>query len=217
MVNYIFYAYLAILFVSFIVSVISTRFNRQLPFHIKLLPWFLLFTFVIENVGFRLPYGKHFWIFNLYNLLEFSFYSFLLYNMVQNKRWKRLYKYMMYVFFVGASLNMIFGQGLNEFDSMNFFFSALLLVAFSIVYMNEMFGRKDIDSLATEYSFWIAASILLFHSCSIPVLLPVSFEVLIFQLTIVSWFLNLLNCVVYSMFIVAFLCPFFTSKQHIGE
>jgi len=44
----LFKVYLLLLFICFIIGVISIYKNRNVPFYLKLVPWFILITFAAE-------------------------------------------------------------------------------------------------------------------------------------------------------------------------
>src|SRR5687767_11227651 len=91
----LFNIYLAVLFICFITSVVFAYYNRQAPLYLKLFPWFIFITFVVEIIVEYLAFtvrNKNA-VYNFYSVLEFTFLVFLIYNCIPNTRMGRIVVY----------------------------------------------------------------------------------------------------------------------------
>src|SRR5688500_12101345 len=178
MIRTLFNAYLFLLIVCFITGIICTwRFKRTF-LSIKLLPWFILVTFISEMIGllWKKKFGSNHCVYNVYQVCQFSFFSFTLYQMIGNNRIKKFMVYISAVYSVLDIVNLCFLQGIHQLNTINYYTAAVLISFFSGYALSELFRKAGIYNPLKTPSFWVASSILVLNSCMIPLLLPVTFS-----------------------------------------
>jgi hypothetical protein len=208
MILYFFGAYLVLLLCCAITGFYSTRRIDKTFLPLRLLPWFLLLTLINEIIAliWAMRYGTNHWIYNIYLIIQVSFYSYLLRWMIESRRMKKLLTGVLLVYPVLATINIGFIQGIGKMNSLNFFTGAIFLAFSSGYALNEMF-RKDVAGRPfINPLFWIAGSILVMETAMIPVLLPPYFDLPLTRLEaeIIIFLDSLVNFITYPMFLVAF-------------
>lgn len=152
--------------------------------------------------------GGSYFIYNIYVIFQFSFYSYMLVQMIESKRMKQLLTCLAIVYPVFAIPNITVIQGMHTFNTLNFLIGAVILSFFSGYSLNEQFKINIASNPFKKPYFWIASSILVLQTALVPLLLPPYFDLHLskVELRLISILLNLINLIVYSMFIVAFRC-----------
>jgi hypothetical protein len=187
----------------------SLIFRRNSPKYLKVFPFFLLVTVIIEIIGWRLVVNgiNATLLYNLFTTLEFEFYLFLLYNIIQNPRFRKviLYCICFYPVLVIANISLI---QVNTFHSITYAFGCLLIVTVCIYYFLELFQYSKSIDLKREPAFWMCSGLLFFYCCSFPLfgLLNFIHDVSGVIMRNLASIVMILNILLYSAFIVAFLC-----------
>jgi hypothetical protein len=206
----LFNIYLAVLFICFITGVVSVYYNRKAPLYLKLFPWFILITFVVEKVAIYLAYTtrNNNAVYNFYSILEFAFFVFLIYNCIQNKRIRRVIVFTACLFLPFMLANIFFIKGIHHFETITFLPGSGLLILFSSACLYELFFKSSVKTPFKEPAFWIAVGILLFRSCTAPLFLVQGFgkQFTFKQLLLIGQFIIIINLIYYSLFTIAFLC-----------
>lgn len=204
----LFIIYLILLTICFVIGFVALFLNKRSPLHIKLFPWFIFITWVVEvNVKYWLAkYTTQFYTF--FTVLDFIFFSFLLHQIVQNKKVKRVIVYATYGFLPAILINIFFVAGINRFHTLTFIIGCALLAFFSAYYLYELILKNPAVKPFTEASFWIVSGILLWHSCAAPILLTMEFlhQFSNVDLNSLNIFFTCINYLYYTLFNIAFLC-----------
>src|SRR5258706_12184834 len=93
------------------------RFNREEPL-LKTLPFFLLLTIFVEcTTPFHLIHfhGNNSWFFNIFTTLEFLYYSFIFYKILERLSVKKIVLSTAIVFLVFTCINIFFIHGFRRF------------------------------------------------------------------------------------------------------
>jgi hypothetical protein len=205
----LFYISLLSIAVSLLAS-LSVYFQRKDEFYLRMFPPFLLLTLLIEsNSMFGLVSRKYTTpMYNVFSIIEFIFYIFILGLIVKNVRAKRLIKYVVLVFGILAVGNIIFFQKISGFPSLNHAAGCLLIVAICIYYFFELFQISQSVPLVRQPSFWICSGLLFFYCCSFPIFTAINLLRTLppFTIKTLVTIISILNVLLYSSFTIAFLC-----------
>lgn len=199
------------LFIQLISLLVSSSllFRRNIPKYLKLFPFFLLLTVIIEIIGWQLvDRGINTAIlYNLFTTFEFEFYLFLLYNIIQSPKAKRTILYCICAYPLLVAVNICFIQ-VNAFHSITYALGCLLIVAVCIYYFFELFQLPKSVDLKKEPAFWICSGLLFFYCCSFPLFALSNYlhSVSVIILRNLASVVTILNVLLYTSFIVAFLC-----------
>jgi hypothetical protein len=196
--------------VASIIAGLSGYFQKEVPRYLKLFPLFLVLTLSVECYGFWLAYYKknNIVLYNVYAILNFSFYLFVLKEVITTPRIKKIIFYAILGFIFFALYNIIFFQHLHNWNSVNYMFGCLLVVAFCIYFFYELFRKPKSTKLSKEPAFWICSGLLFFYCSSFPFLGLNNFLQNIPSILMrnLGYILTVLNILLYTLFTIAFLC-----------
>jgi len=206
---YLSFAYVFCILIGFLAS-LSLYFQRKGDAYLKLFPPFLLITLLVECASmFGMVKGKAiFAMYNFFSILEFSFYFFLLREIIKSVLIKRIVRFIIWLYALLALGNLIFIQKIYGFPSLTYAFGCLLIVAICIYYFFELFQLSHSVTLVRQPAFWICSGLLFFYCCSFPIFAPMNLTKALppFIFRNFGAIINLLNVLLYSSFTIAFLC-----------
>lgn len=201
---------------SFLAS-LSMAFRRDAPPYLRFFSLFLLATGIVELTASYLFVHRrnNIVMYNLFSVVEFLFYFFVLYQAIHNRKAKRIVFHISWIYLLLCSINMAFVQKIIAFHSMTYALGCLLIAAVSIYYFLELFQLEHSVNLAREPAFWICSGLLFYYACSFPIIAFSNFlnnlpGVILRNLATI---VNLLNVFLYSAFTVAFLCTIRVRKS----
>lgn len=208
MIRTLFNAYLCLLVVCSVTGIISTWRLKKVTSPIKLLPWFILVTFIDEIIAsqWAIKYGSNHWVYNIYQVIQIGFFSYTLCRIIENNRMKKLLIYVASAFVICAVTNLCFIQGIHSFNSINYYTGAIIAAFFSGYSLSEVFNNTGKGNSFKKPAFWIAASILLSNTCMIPLIMAVAFYIHFTGAQLRIWFIMVttVNFIAYCMFMLAF-------------
>lgn len=203
--------YVKFIFISFIASIIGlvlVKENRKRP--LVLFPFLLLATLGMEYYGTQSS-GKNennILIYNLFTLFEFIFYLVFFWYIFKSMAVKKVLFIVITVYLACALLNIFFFQGVKGFHSYTYILGCMLIVIFSITYFYLLFRLPESISLLRNPNFWIVTALMFYYTCSFSLYGLTNFfiqkigsygKLLIF-------IGDLLNDLLYGLFIIGFLC-----------
>ncbi|RYE43464.1 MAG: hypothetical protein EOP48_22900 [Sphingobacteriales bacterium] len=201
--------YIFFIGISFIASAINTFKNPVDKLYLKAFPFYLGITFIIESVGnYRWSRGlttDH--LYSFFGVFEFLFYSFILHQSLHSKKARLMVQVLMVLYPVVVLLNVLFIQ-IEGFHSITYALGCLIIVSMCIYYFLELFQSPNSIELTREPAFWICTALLFFYCCTFPIFSLTNFIRNLPKVIInnISALLNLMNCLLYSLFTIAFLC-----------
>jgi len=200
--------YLIVLFICFCIGLGSVYYNRNVPLRLKVFPWFIFLTFVVELIAKWSTIPQQAVIYNVFTVFEFVFLFYMLYGFLAHKWIKRSLFYVNFVYPIGALINVFFIHGVYQFHTNTFLIGSVLLIFFSSYYLYELFFKKKNMKPFEHPYFWVALGILLFYSCTASMVLTFDSWQLFSPADrkLVNSILLYINMVYYSLFAIAFLC-----------
>jgi hypothetical protein len=216
MIRPLYVLYLVLLIVCTVTGIICTRRLKFKFSPIKLLPWFILLTLISELTAlwFAVKFGNNHKIYNVYQVVQFGFFSYILTLMTGNKGVRKLLIVLSALFTVFAILNLAIIQGMAQFNTVNYFGGAVIVSFFSGYSLSELFKKAVTGSPFKMPPFWIGSSILVLNSCMIPLLLPATLGLHFTpgETHILYILIMLVNYISYTMFTIAFLNSYKNNK-----
>jgi hypothetical protein len=200
--------YIYFIIVSFLAS-IGAYFKKEAAY-LRLFPFFLLISIIIEISGYLIAEkgGDTNLLYNCFSIFEFVFYFFVLHEIIQNTRAKKIIFHAAWIYVILVILNFIFVQKITGFASMTYALGCLVIVAICIFYFLELFQLSQSVDLLRQPAFWICSGLLFFYVCTFPIFGLAnylrSFPAIITGN--LAGIINLLNVFLYSSFTIAFLC-----------
>jgi hypothetical protein len=179
------------------------------------LRWFIPFLFfivLIELTGRYLPYvlrQPNAWLYNLSVPFEYLFYSFIFllhYNRIINKM---IVKGFLVLFTAYAIISILFITGIYTFNVHFLIIGSFFMIVFCILYLFELYNAEQEYSIWGYPMFWVTAGILLFNAGEFSYNLLSEYLIdkdIDYTLKIFRSINNKLILVLYSSFIIAFIC-----------
>ena len=193
---------------AFIVSILTWRYLKGTAF--SLFPFFLFFIVFVELAGTYMAWVLHLrnsWLFNISTTLEFVFYAYLFSLHLRNPASKKLARRFMVVYPVLVLLNLLFIQGFTQFHSYTVVLGNMFMIVLCCLFFHELLLHPLEGELRREPMFWIGTGILFFQLGDLT--FDLLFNLLKNDATGKGFFLSINNnliLILYSCFIIAFLC-----------
>lgn len=213
---YITHIYMIPVFISAIYGLKSFRFNWPAPY--KTFSILLLCVLLIETFAFAWPYfptirnwpysGSNFWIYNLGLIPQYALYLAVYYSVMKSattRKWMLIIGIPLILF---IPVNFLFIQSIHIANNFSILLLQVGFVVLTVIYFEEVRSNKDIINLPTHPFIWIAIGAFMFHLGDIPFMLSLN-QLIRYNLFLAYALLILhviLNCVMYSLYTIAFLC-----------
>lgn len=193
---------------AFIVSLLTYHSLKGTAF--RLFPIFLFFIVGVELSGTYIAktlHEKNGWLLNISTTLEFIFYAYIFSQTLRGPLYKKITLGFMVFYPMLVVLNMTFIQGFIEFHSYTNALGSVLMVIFCSLFFYELLLNPLEGELHKVPMFWVSTGILFFY------LGDLSFDLLYNLLKydamgrdLFKSINNNLILILYSCFIIAFLC-----------
>ena len=217
MQSLIWHIYMLPLFISMLLSLKS--FRRSWHVHYRTFAVLLLFVFLIESIAISWSYyftfrkGRPFspsnlWLYNLFLIPQYLLYMALYYQVIRSALLKRILIGIGIVYTCFAVINMLFLQHIDGFDSYTLAMADGIVIFMTVSYFNQLLGEKEIVRLNGHPLVWISVGAFIFHAANLPYILALNYLIHTnIPLAIALFYIFLaLNCIMYSLYIIAFLC-----------
>jgi hypothetical protein len=205
-----------VIFIALVAS-LNAYFRRKDDVYLRLFPFFLFLTLLVESASlFGLIRGDaNHAMYNFFSVLEFTFYLFVVGEIIRNTRIKRLVRYTIWLYGLLALVNIIFYQKIYGFPSLTYMIGAFLIVVICIYYFFELFQISHSVTLVRQPAFWICSGLLFFYCCSFPIFASMNLTKTLppFIFRNFGVIVNILNVLLYSSFTIAFVCRLRTRKS----
>ena len=203
--------YVYFIFFSLLTSLLVYYSSKPIDNYLKLIPPFLLITLLVEILGSYLWSIKknNLTLYNFFSIFEFCFYLWIVSLIIQKKRVKKTIRIIIILYSISAIVNILFIQGMKTFHTVTYSLGCLLVVIFCIYYFLELFRRPKSEKLYLNPAFWICTALLFFYCCGFPLYaLLIYWDEKIPKLILnnLENIFSILNIVLYTLFIIAFLC-----------
>jgi hypothetical protein len=205
----LYYLLLIIFGIAFLTSLIS--FVLDYPIQLKVFSLLIGLTLVDEGLSFYLVKFMHTSNLVLYNIfmgLETLGYAFYFRMILNSPRLKKGITGFMVIFPIFWAIVVFWIFGIHRWNSYLAIVDSLLIVCLSVAYYHQLFTSAELLKLSNHAEFWIATGLILCYACVLPYtgmlnFLNRNFPVLSHELLSL---LQLLNIIMYILFICAFVC-----------
>ncbi len=208
--------YIYFILISFLASLSVYLTSKSSPFYLILFPPFLLVTLVAESLGAYLSsIGRpNVWLYNFFTVFEFCFYLWVISHIISNRLMKKAVRITLLLYMLIAVTNIIFIQKMKAFHTVTYALGCLFIVIFCIYYFFELFKLPKSVKLKNNPAFWLCSGLLFFYCCGFPLYGFINYLSSISTLIIKNFYsiIVILNCFLYSLFTIAFLCRIKTRK-----
>lgn len=188
------------------------RYSRINPPFIRLFVYFLILTFIAESFPalkiIQFKKSNHWW-FNLFTVFEFVFYTYVFSKAIINPRITKILRYAIPAYVAIAAVNIFLIQGVHRFHTISYRIGAVMVITWCYLYFRQLLQSGEEIILLRNPLFWISTGLLFFYLGFFVYMN--AFDYIVYNKmdynaelwTIISYSLNLL---LYSCFLIAFLC-----------
>ena len=150
---------------SFLVSLLLYK-QPGTPIYLKLFSPFLGITLLVEGYGHYLQDQglTNYTVYSYFTTIEFVFYLYVLSCVINNSKMRLAIRCISVINALISLINILFIQK-NEFSSITYSLSCLLIIFFSIYYFFDHFRHPRQMRLTNEPEFWICLGLLFYYCC----------------------------------------------------
>jgi len=193
---------------AFIISALTYKYLKGTAF--RLFPFFLFFIVLVELLGAwigQMLHQKNSWLFNISTSIEFIFYAHIFSRTLRDPAFKKMAWRFMLAYPMVVLLNVLFIQGFTEFHSYTVVLGSLFMIFLCCLFFYELLLNPLEGELHKAPMFWISTGILFFYLGDLS--FDLLFNLLKNDATGKEFFSSINNnliLILYSCFIIAFLC-----------
>lgn len=208
------YIYTGIIGIAFLSSLISFRLGY--PWHLRLFSLLLGLTFIVEGVAVTMMKARvnNVGVYNTFMLVEFWAYAYYYSLIIKIRSAQKVIRWFLWLFPIFWVLAVFVLFGWKKWNSYVVVAGSLFVIYFSAVYYYQLFTQPTLVRLSRTPEFWISTGLILFYSCNLPYIGMLNFLVTNYLLLARRLMdaLDILNIVMYSIFIYAYLCKISIKK-----
>jgi hypothetical protein len=211
------FLYLLPLCLSFIFSIKTFRKKWAKPY--QLFSIFLIITLIIElfaiswklflhQTGYWSYTKSNLWIYNLYLVPQYLFYFLFFSAVLDNRFLKKVCYPVAIIYFAFGLANICFVQSMKQLDTYTIISGSILVLFCAVSYFIQEINRKEPVRVTADPLFWISLGSFIFHTVSLPYFISINYlsrtnlpmAIALFNILLV------LNILMYSFYLIAFLC-----------
>jgi hypothetical protein len=151
--------------ISLLISIIM--YKKLNPVWLRLFTWFILFTILIQVVGYAYSHyykkSNHF-IFNVNLLFQYLFYFVIFYKTFEQKKIKLLILAGGICFVAYTLFNFIYKKGFYTYSTPSNTLGSILTILFCLLYFVSLFQAEEFINYFKLPMFWIATGLLFFFA-----------------------------------------------------
>jgi hypothetical protein len=207
----------------FIIS-LSLFLRKPVPVYLRFYPVYFFFLMIVDMVmEYTADHSIHNnIILNIWDPLEFSYYFFVIGQLVVSQKAKQRILYIIILFIVFSFTNLIFFQHNDLFNPVNFTIGTVLTVILCIYYFFELSQKTEAQPISRLPGFWIISAILFNAVLIFPIFAMISFmsqlnkanhktSMIVFNH--IDAIFNIISILTYVLYSIGFLCRIRTSKS----
>ena len=203
---------------AFITGIIGLLNWSKLPnYKSKLFLYSILLSIITEFLGIYFPKWTgldNFWVFNIYIVVLFSIYFFILYNILKKHDNKLIALGLIIIYLITITISLVYNQNKIgiEIIKENYALSVVFFTILSIQYLIELFNSSNILYYKKSIFFWFLLGALLFHVPFMPFMLSLTWWFIeTFGKSIYMIIIIMLNLIMNSCFVIGFI---WTEKKY---
>jgi hypothetical protein len=195
-------------FVASVVGLIVIKENRVAA--LSLFSLLLLSCIVVEYVGWDMAEKnlKTTRLYNFFTIFEFVVYLVFFRLIFSRRSIKTALLVSIILYILISVLNVFFFQGMNTFHTYTYVLGCMLIVVYSIIYFYFLLRLPESGNLTKNPFFWIVTGLMFYYTCTFSLygLNNIITERVGYYDKLLTIIGDLLNDLLYSLFIIAFLC-----------
>ena len=205
----------------FVSAVLSCRFlGRKRPAAYRIFSILLLTIFLVELLAYlwkfyfvtfrNWPYSQsNLWLYNSFLIPQYLLYMAVYYKALHSNKIRTIILLLAVGYAVFAMVNIFFLQGIHNIESYTLAMADGIVIFMTVAWFNQILREKEIIRLTMHPMVWISVGAFIFHAANLPYILSLDFLIhndISLAIALFNIFLAL-NCIMYSLYTIAFLCP----------
>lgn len=145
-------------------TIVGILFYKKFTKELKVLVFFVLFSFLIEGVAYYLRINRinNMFILHLHSWIEFFFIAAIYYKLTSNQNWKTTIILFTLLFSGLSLLNLLYLEDLSTFNSNQRYMEGILVIALFIVYLFQLMSRPKQEYLENHPFFILTVGFLIY-------------------------------------------------------
>lgn len=211
--------YIIPLLLSTLLSLKSFRLSWPTPY--KMFSFLLVCITVVEITAILWKYffyskigAGHFsnsniWLYNCFLIPQYLLYMLVYYKLLISSFLKKTIVITAILFSVFTVINLLFFQPIDTINSFPLIVASLIMLLLTTGYFEQIRKGKEIIQLTSEPMIWISLGAFIFHTANLPYIISLNYLIHNnIPLAIALFYIYLgLNCIMYTFYSIAFLCP----------
>lgn len=152
-----------LLIITLIISLLTI--NKKSERYLRYFPFFLATTTLVElsAIWLSFQHQNNTLLYNLYSIIEFSFFLYLFYQLLEKPSIKKLTIWLGISLPVICLVDIFLIQGPRIFHTYTFILGALVLDILGILYLVQLLNSSTNIRITKIPAFWIVIAILFFY------------------------------------------------------
>lgn len=218
MIKLVQHIYMIPLFISAALSL--KVWKKRWPHHYRIFAVLLIAVLVVEilailwkSVLYKAAgwnyQPSNLWLYNSFLIPQYLLYIAFYYRELTSKLIKKILVAAGICFTIFVLLNMVFIQSVYSINSYSIIFASIIVVFLTASYFEQVRKANKIVKLSAQPMIWISLGAFIFHSCNLPYMISLNYLIKfdIALATSIFYIYLTLNCIMYSFYIIALLCP----------
>lgn len=216
MLQVIQHIYIIPLLISAFLSLRASK--RKWPYPYRLFSRLLVAVSVVELVAIswkyyftftgNKAYAHNVWLYNSFLVPQYLLYMMVYYHALQAERIKKAIIIAGVLFAVAGMLNLFFFQSFQTVNSFTIVMASGIVIWLTIAWFEQLRAGKEVTVLTSNPMAWISLGAFIFHAAILPYMIGLNYLSRVnISLAIALFYVFLiLNCVMYTLYSIAFLC-----------
>jgi len=148
------------------------------------------------------------WLYNSFLIPQYLLYIAVYYRVLHTVTIRRWIIRIGIAYSLFALVNLLFIQHIHAVNSFTLAMADSIVLFLTIAYFEQLRNQKEIVRLTKEPMVWISLGAFIYHGANLPFLLGLNFLISNnMSLALALFYIYLaLNCIMYSLYTIAFLC-----------
>lgn len=153
---------------AFLATIFYKKYNQTFLKYFLVLIWYDVATELVGPFYSEHIFHNNILIFNIYRVVEFSFYFLLYINLVTNLKYKKIIRVFFGLYLASVFINLFIQNFVFEYYSNTYFVGASLIVFSIILYFSEILNSEKIIRITRMFSFWISIAVFMLYITTVP-------------------------------------------------
>jgi hypothetical protein len=195
-------------------------FRLRWPAHFKLFSCLLIAISLTELLAISWKYYLHtvfgnknysnsnLWLYNILLAPQYLLYMQIYCKVIRSHRIKKIISLLKILYPIFVVINLLYFQPLNTINSYSIIVSSTITVFLTITYFEQLRNDNEIISLKSNPMVWLSLGGFIFHAANLPYIISLNYLISNnLSLAVALYYIYLgLNCIMYTLYSIAFLC-----------